>query len=158
MAAARDTSIYILQSGAYRVRLVATTGQRRDSSTEGRLVLAPPATPDSGARRPALVGTGDIRLEEVGAPTTDLGSTDPDRPGIVVFQSAPSAGTTDGSRVLLRLGAEANRRDVVRLEGASTVLLVREARADGFSGDWTANAPLPVAEGYFCAWKAGEGE
>jgi len=145
-------------AGAYRVRLVATAGPRRDSSTEGRLELVAPAEPDSGSRRPALVGTGNLRLEEIGAPSADLDSRDPDRPGVVVFDLPPSADTTNAPRVLLRLGAEANRRDVVRLEGASTVLRVREVRPDGFIGDWTAHAPLPVAEGYFCAWRVGAGE
>jgi len=141
--------------GEYRLRLVATSGPRRDSSADGRLVLEAPAgtAADSGTQRPALFGTGDVRLEDVGAPAADLTSRDPMRPGVVVFELPPRAGTADSPRVMLRFGAEANRRDVVRLEGASTVLRVREIREDGFVGDWTGNAPLPVAEGYFCAWK-----
>jgi hypothetical protein len=75
------------------------------------------------------------------------------RPGVVVFELPAGTGGEPTSRILLRLGAEANRQDVVRVEGASTVLRVKEVRDDGFAGDWTANAPLPVAEGYFCAWR-----
>ena len=142
-------------AGAYRLRLVATSGPRRDSSADGTLSLLSSAAPsDPAKQRPALFGTGDLRLEDVGAPAADLASRDPVRPGVVVFQLASPAGAEPGPRIMLRLGAEANRVDVVRVEGASTVLRVREAREDGFAGDWTANAPLPVAEGYFCAWRA----
>jgi hypothetical protein len=140
--------------GGYRLRLVATSGPRRDSSADGRLTLEPAAAPiDSSPRRPALFGTGELPLEDVGAPAADLGSRDPMRPGVVVFELPAGTGGEPAPRILLRLGAEANRQDVVRVEGASTVLRVKEVRDDGFAGDWTANAPLPVAEGYFCAWR-----
>ena len=143
--------------GDYRVRLVATTGPRRDSSADGRLTLSPVEAPAPGSRSPALVGTAELALEDVGAPAADLASADPARPGVVGFEleGAASAGSP---RLMLRLGAEVNRTDVVRVEGASTVLRVREVRPEGFLGEWTANAPLPVAEGYFCAWRAGDGE
>jgi hypothetical protein len=136
--------------GEYRVRLVATTGPRQHSSADGTIALVrPAASADSSSRRYVLVGTGELALVEVGAPEADLASADPSRPGILVFDL--------GSRILLRLGAEVNRQDVTRVEGAYTVLRVQEVRADGFAGEWTSGAPLPMAEGYFCAWKSGAG-
>ncbi len=137
--------------GVFRLRLVATSGPRRDSSADGTLsLLRPAAEPEPGApaaRRFVLVGSGQLRLEEVGAAEADVASRDPMRPGALVFD-LPSG-------VLLRLGAEANRQDVTRIEGAATALRVREIREDGFAGDWTSMAPLPLAEGYFCAWRSG---
>jgi hypothetical protein len=141
--------------GSYRVRLVATSGPRRDSSTDGALTLARPdsAAADTSARRPVLVGSGDLALAEVGAAEADLASRDPMRPGVLVFDLGARSSGGPNARVLLRLGAEANRQDVVRVEGAYTVLWVHEIRDDGFAGSWTSGAPLPVAEGYFCAWR-----
>ena len=140
--------------GDYRLRLVATSGPRRDSSADGTLTLVRPGSGAAPARGVVLLGQGDLALEEIGAAPADLASSDPTRPGVVVLELAPPAGDSTSARILLRLGAEANRTDVVRLEGASTVLRVKEVRDDGFAGDWTANAPLPVAGGYFCAWRA----
>jgi hypothetical protein len=145
--------------GDYRVRLVATSGPRRDSSTDGRLHLQP-VTAGSGASAPryALSGTSDLRLEEVGAPPADVASRDPVRPGVVVFELPARGGVAAAPRIMLRLGAEANRQDVIRIEGASTVLRVREVLDSGFVGDWTSFSPLPGAEGYFCAWREGVAE
>ena len=86
-------------------------------------------------------------------PRLDVAQPDPVRPGVVVFDLPPPADTA-APRIMLRLGAEANRQDMSRIEGAYTVLRLRELREDGFAGDWTSGAPLPVAEGYFCAWRA----
>jgi hypothetical protein len=142
-------------TGEYRLRLVATSGPRRDSSTDGSLTLAAAdsATRSRAVHRYTLLGHGELELGEVGAAEADVTSRDPMRPGALVFDlgrpvAAPS------SRVLVRLGAEANRQDVMRLEGAYTVLRVRAIDEAGFSGEWASGAPLPVAEGYFCAWRA----
>jgi hypothetical protein len=141
--------------GDYRVRLVATSGPRRDSSTDGRIDLQPvPAGTEARGPRFALRGTSDLRLEEVGAPPADVASQDPMRPGVVVFELPAREGAPGSPRIMLRLGAEANRRDVVRIEGASTVLRVREVLDSGFVGEWTSFSPLAGAEGYFCAWRA----
>jgi hypothetical protein len=102
-----------------------------------------------------LRGSGQLALSEVGAAEADVTSQDPMRPGVLVFDLGPRPTTPPNSRVLIRLGAEANRQDVIRIEGAYTVLRVHEIREDGFAGEWTSGAPLPVAEGYFCAWRAG---
>lgn len=139
--------------GDYQVRLVATSGPRRGSSTDGTLSLFLPRPGAAPGRSVVLHGRGDLRLEEVGASSADISSGDPTRPGVVVLELAPRGGDSSAARILLRLGAEANRTDVVRLEGASTVLRVREVGDSGFAGDWTAYAPLPLAGGYFCAWR-----
>jgi len=147
-------------AGGYRLRLVATSGPRRDSSADGTLMLArpDPAAGDSATRRYVLLGSGDFRLEEVGGPAADLASRNPMRPGVLVFDLGPRPNALPNSRVLLRLGAEANRQDVMRIEGAYTVLRVREIRDDGFAGEWTSGDPMPVAEGYFCAWRSDRAE
>jgi hypothetical protein len=102
-----------------------------------------------------LRGSGTLSLSQVGAVEADVASRDPMRPGILVFDLGPGPQAAPGSRVLLRLGAEANRQDVARVEGAYTVMLVHEIGNDGFTGEWRSGAPLPVAEGYFCAWRFG---
>ena len=143
-------------AGHYRVRLVATAGPRRDSSADGTLELTPPDSPpaDTSHRRFVLLGRGELALTDVGAAQADVASRDPMRPGVLVFDLGHRPAAPPDSRILLRLGAEANRQDVNRLESAYTVLRVREIREDGFTGAWASGAPLPVAEGYFCAWRA----
>ncbi len=143
--------------GQYRIRLVATAGPRRGGTADGTLSLGQPApAPAAGPRRHVLAGHGELPLENVGAPPARLESEDPMRPGVLVFDLAPRAdGSPSGPRVLLRLGDEANRQDVMRIEGTYTVLRVREMREDGFAGEWSSGDPAPVAEGFFCAWRAG---
>ena len=144
--------------GRYRVRLVATSGPRSSGAADGMLVLTRTDTADPQPRhRHVLVGHGDLRVEDVGGPALDVGSTDGARPGVVGFDLPPLPDST-APRVLLRLGALANRQDVARIEGPYAVLRVREIREDGFAGDWTGGAPLPTAEGYFCAWRSEEND
>jgi len=97
-----------------------------------------------------LYGSTDVGLEAVGAVAGDLSSEDPARPGVLVIQMPPRSDTS-GARVLLRLGADANRQDLVRFDGGYTVLRVREIAGAGFAGDWESGAPLPRAGGHFCA-------
>ena len=57
-----------------------------------------------------------------------------------------------GRRVItLRLGSDANRRDLVRYDGAYTVLTVNGIDANGFSGSWRSGLQLSRTSGYFCA-------
>ena len=148
-AGARATSL----EGEYRVRLVATSGPRNAGTSDGNLRLSRAASSGGTTRtRHVLVGTSDVRVEDVGGPDLDATSKDPVRPGVVGFDLPPLPESA-APRIMLRLGAEANRQDVTRVEGPYTVLRLREIRPDGFSGDWTSGAPLPVAEGYFCAWR-----
>jgi hypothetical protein len=150
-------------AGKYDVRMVAVSGEKSGSSANGRLELV---AHDSSMRRLTLpgrnsdttntvpvYGKAEIDLSAVGAKHAgDLASLDPTRPGVSVFESSsPSA---SGSRIILRLGSEANRRDVLRFEGAYTVLRVKQISEGGFAGSWESGAPLPEGGGYFCARKS----
>jgi hypothetical protein len=150
-------------AGQYELRMVATSGNNTGSSADGRLELVahdnamrrltlPGQSADTTNSVP-LYGNAEIDLAAVGAKHSgDLASMDPSRPGVVVFQS--SAPSVAGSRIVLRLGSEANRRDVLRFDGAFTVLRVKQISADGFAGAWESGAPLPESGGHFCAKKA----
>ncbi len=135
--------------GEYRLRLIATSGPKSGDTADGVLRLRPPAS--TAPQRAVLFGTGELDTEAIGGPAADLASEDPGRPGVLVFDLPPLPEAPESPRVVMRLGAEANRQDVTRVEGAYTVLRVREIRADGFAGDWESGAPLPSAGGYFCA-------
>jgi hypothetical protein len=154
-------------AGEYHLRMVATSGPKNGSSADGRLRLLPQDSSlrqltfpggmrDTSSTAP-LYGTAEIDMSPVGAVYAgDLSSLDPTRPGVVVLQS--SSGSAGGSRVMLRMGSEANRRDRLRFDGAYTVLRVRRISEDGFAGNWESGVPLPRSGGHFCATKAGTGE
>ncbi len=147
-------------AGEYRLTLVATRGPRAGRMAAGRLWLAPQDTAlqllfrlngsvDSTARMPLIGGT-DLDLDAVGAVRLGaLDSRDPRQPGISVLET-PGA-------IVLRLGAEANRRDVVRFDGGYMALYVRATDGAGFAGAWASGVTGPEAEGYFCAVRVGGG-
>jgi hypothetical protein len=149
-------------AGEYQLRMVATSGTKTGGSADGRLRLL---AQDSSMRRLTLpggirdtatvvplYGAADIDLSGLGAVYAgDLASLDPMRPGVVVFES--SAASAGGSRLMLRLGSTANQRDLLRFDGAYTVLRVRRVSSDGFAGNWESGAPLPRSGGHFCATK-----
>ncbi len=134
--------------GWYRLTLVATSGPDSGSRVEGELTLASASRDANPVSPAALVGTAKVSLERVGAlDVGDPGSTDPMRPGVLVFDLTSG----NSPRILLRLGSEANRRDQQPFESAYTVLEVRQASASGFAGSWKSGVTGTVAEGYFCA-------
>jgi hypothetical protein len=147
-------------AGEYRVTLVATRGPRAGRIAEGRLWLAPQDTAlqvlfrvngavDSTARMPLIGGT-DLDLAAAGAvPMGGLDSRDPRRPGVAVLET-PGA-------IVLRLGAEANRRDVVRFDGGYMALYVGATGGAGFAGAWASGVTGPEAEGHFCAVRVSGG-
>lgn len=149
-------------AGSYRLQLVATSGPGTGRSTTGALSLRPSAVADRyrswapGVRDTTsvypLYGSLDAGLDAVGAVAGDATSADPARPGVLVI-GMPARSQDAGPRIMLRLGAEANRRDAVRFDGGYTVLRVREITGGGFAGDWESGAPLPRAGGHFCAVK-----
>ena len=104
-----------------------------------------PAAPST-----SLYGFTDIDLVSVGAHRVgDPGSEDPLEPGVLVLEREEY-----GRRVItLRLGSLANRRDLVRYDGAYTVLRVEEISKGGFAGSWRSGGglDLSVTTGYFCA-------
>lgn len=151
--------------GEYRLRLVATSGPRSGTTADARLRLAPlpdslqAAPPILGIRdtttRYPLGGTVDLDPDAVGAVRTgDLGSTDPAAPGVLVIERRPIAPDAPPS-VMLRLGADANRRGIVRFDGGYFALTVRRLDADGFAGTWSSGTGVGGVSGYFCAEREG---
>jgi len=148
-------------AGRYRLQLTSDSGAA--AAVEGTLDLrsvgpsplprtGPYGIPDTTHRYP-LVGTLDIDLVAVGAVAQGgTGSSDPAAPGVLVIER--TGGRSSGDRILLRLGAEANRAEQVRFDGGYTVLRVRQIDGRGFRGVWESGAPLPRAHGQFCASRA----
>ena len=141
-------------AGKYRLKLVATAGSRAGQAAEGSLDLRPyesslRAVTIGGIRDTAAsyvhYGATDVDPEAVGAVRLgELGSLEPTRPGVVVVERK---GT-----ITLRLGSEANRRDVARFDGGFTALRVGGASRDGFTGSWSSGVNIQRASaGYFCA-------
>jgi hypothetical protein len=124
-------------AGDYELRLVATRGPAAGTAVTGVIDLA---VSPAGVR-----GAAAIALDSVGAHRRgDIGSRDSAAPGVLAFP-------TD-RMILLRLGADANRRVGEQpIEAAYTVLHVRRIGRDGFSGTWASGAERVDAEGHFCA-------
>lgn len=138
--------------GEFRLTLVATRGPRTGASATGTLHLrrngvgAGPA-PAAEVRYP-LFGAAALAADSVGAAAPgDIGSRDAARPGVLVIEERRAGGT----RITLRLGAEANRGDVVRFDGAYLTLSPAAITADGFAGRWNSGVGAQTASGYFCA-------
>lgn len=143
--------------GEYELTLVATEGPAADTSVRGRLSLYP-NPPDlrgvpsagGGVRADAtapLYGATTVDPEAVGG--LDLGdpaSRDPQMPGVLVVQRE--------NEIVLRIGAEANRRGVLRFDGGYFVLRLRRVTEDGFAGGWAGGALQAQASGHFCAHRA----
>ena len=151
--------------GEYRLRLVATAGPRSGEAVNASLRLAPLAdslqvpAPMLGVQdtttRYALAGSTDLDPALVGGVATgDYASTDPTAPGVLVIERHPGA-TGAPASVMLRLGALANRRGVVRFDGGYFALTVRRIDTDGFAGTWSSGTARQGAAGYFCAERTG---
>ncbi|MCY3712748.1 MAG: hypothetical protein OXH02_05605 [Gemmatimonadetes bacterium] len=107
--------------------------------------------PSSGSSTP-LFGFTDVDPESVGAHRVgDPGSRDPSAPGVLVIERSEYGRGV----ITLRLGSDANRRDLVRYEGTYTTLSVNRIDEGGFSGSWRSGGGMgfTVTTGYFCAWK-----
>ena len=137
-------------AGAYRLTMVGGRPGEALRSASASLLLAPSSF-GADAFAPAanpLTGATDIDLRAVGAfPIGDPASRDPAAPGVVVLESRQG----NDARILLRLGADANRPDSPLFDGGYTVLEVREITAAGFAGDWRSAADGTMASGHFCA-------
>jgi hypothetical protein len=152
-------------AGEYRLHLVTTAGPDSGASVRGHLALREP--PDS-LQQPAsmlgildtttrypLAGVAELDREALGATDTgDLASTDPSAPGVLLIERHP-ARPAAAAEILLRLGADANRRGVVRYDGGYFALTVRRLDRAGFAGTWTSGAFGSSTAGYFCAERAG---
>ena len=140
------------RAGHYRLTLVEVVGNTSKRTVQGSLALItlrPQNQHDSSNRvRTPLFGYTDVDLRSVGAYRVgDPGSQDPLAPGVLVLES-----DRNGQRAItLRIGSEANRRDVVRYDGAYTVLEVQQISEKGFAGSWRSGLRLSRVSGYFCA-------
>ena len=136
--------------GAYGLTLVEVRNGVHARRAQGVLTLRrqPPEHFMLGTVSTPLYGFTDIDLRAVGAHRVgDPASKNPNAPGALVLES-----DHDGKRrILLRLGAEANRRDRSLFDGAYTVLEVLKIDAGGFAGTWRSGARLSRTGGYFCA-------
>ncbi|MFB3112021.1 MAG: hypothetical protein ACE10G_08310 [Gemmatimonadales bacterium] len=148
-------------AGEYRITIVATVGPAVGDTARGTLSLQPYAeemqqmsgaggavdpnfvTPVFGALNVDITRLGAVRL---GA----LGSVDPNMPGVIVIERVG-----EPKRILLRLGSEANRRDLQRFDGGYTVLEVQTLSDDSFAGSWRSGVTRTQAEGFFCAVRVG---
>ncbi len=152
------------RAGRYRLTLVADSSSVADSGSAAHQIVSglltlrrqeqqgqqtrDPESPDDPST--PLYGFTDIDPGSVGAHRVgDPGSKDPSAPGVLVLERSAY-----GRRVItLRLGSQANRRDLVRYDGAYTVLRVKEIDKEGFAGSWRSGGglDLSVTTGYFCA-------
>jgi hypothetical protein len=144
-------------AGEFVLRLVATAGAKRGESAQGQLGLTPHdsasrhlvlpgGTPDTTFSMP-LYGSTDVDFATVDAAVPgDPHSLDPASPGVLVMELP--------GRVILRIGSEANRRGVIRFDGAYTVLRVQQTTDSGFAGSWESGASGQQSSGHFCAVRA----
>lgn len=148
-------------AGDYRLRVIATSGAGTGRSVDGALRLRrlEEATRrevvvlgvrDTTSRFP-LSGTTDLDPATLGAVRTgSLVAEDPEAPGVLVIERRP-ARPDAATEIMLRLGAEANRRGVIRYDGGYFALNVRSITPEGFAGTWSSGGAGSSAEGYFCA-------
>jgi len=131
-------------AGRYTVRMVATSGEKRGTTADGQMELMP----GTSAGGSPLYGTAELDFASVGAVVPgDPKSTDPLSPGVLVLEGS--------SGVMLRVGSEANRKDVRRFDGAYTALQVTQVTDQGFAGTWRSGVGTEQTEGHFCAVRAG---
>ena len=141
------------RAGPYRLTMVQIVDGEQVRSAQGGLTLRAqsPGLDSLGSASTPLYGFTSIDLRAVGAHRVgDPASETPEAPGVLVLES----GSSEDRRILLRLGADANRRDTALVDGAWTVLEVREVTAGGFAGGWRSGVRLSRTEGRFCATKA----
>ena len=144
------TSTLASMAGTYSLTLMS--GAEMPVSAEGRLTLAevPAALREMGGAATPLAGSTDVDVQAVGALRMgDLGSTDPNAPGVLVIETAPT-------NILLRLGSESNRRDEASFDGGYTILTVHRIANGGFDGNWRSGSRDGTTRGYFCARPTGE--
>ena len=146
------------RAGEYHLTMVEEVDGSPSGSAEGSLTLLAQAESlrqfagSAGGSIPGvsspLFGSTDVNVEAVGAVRVgSLSSEDPESPGVLVIESETGASPS----ILLRLGSDANRRDLVRFDGGYAVLTVVEITAESFGGTWSSGASGPDSGGYFCA-------
>ena len=149
-------------AGSFRVVMVGESADFDGTRIEGTLDLLPQdsalqslelfaGSPVSGARMP-LHGALDAAIEQVGGVRVgDATRRDPMQPGVAVLEQTRAGAGERALSITLRVGADANRRDMVRFDGGFMALYVKEITADGFRGDWSSGSRGPTHVGHFCA-------
>jgi hypothetical protein len=145
-------------AGEYRLQLASDSEARATVEGSLRLWAADPSLPqrtgpyglaDTTHRYP-LVGTAGVDLAPLGAVAPGgTTSSDPSAPGVLVIERTNSPATDE--RIVLRLGAESNRREQIRFDGSYMVLRVRRVDESGFSGEWESGGAPSATRGRFCA-------
>jgi hypothetical protein len=96
-----------------------------------------------------VIGAADISLEDVGAARIgDLHSLEPAIPGLAIWVSR---GADGGMSAVLRIGQEEIHPRLIQIEGAYTVLFLREVSSDAMRGGWASGVMQEEAHGHFCA-------
>ncbi len=149
-------------AGSFRIAMVGESADFDGRRIEGTLDLLPQdsalqslelfaGSPVSGATMP-LHGALDAAIEQVGGVRVgDATRRDPMQPGVAVLEQTMAGANKSAPSITLRVGADANRRDMVRFDGGFMALYVKEITADGFRGDWSSGSRGPTHVGHFCA-------
>ena len=154
-------------AGSYRVTLVGTSADYSDRQIQGMLELHPQdsafqsialpgGVPVSGAHMP-LYGALDAAIEDVGG--MRLGRADlldPAQPGVAVLEQVTQNVTGSVRSITMRVGSDANNRDLVRFDGGFMALYVQDVTPEGFGGTWASGVRGPEHEGYFCAFRVSD--
>lgn len=147
--AAGSVDIADLQ-GTFRLTLVNASGD----STSGALRLVPQADTlqhieGAPQARMPLIGTVRIDLSEVDAVAMrGLDSSDPLAPGVAVVAGP--------EQVVVRFGADQNRRGERSFDAGSMALFVAATDGGGFHGRWISSVELTRVTGHFCATRTNE--
>ncbi len=150
--------------GTYAITMVATAGPRSGRRARGELRLVTQRVElqvvatarGTGAVRQPAIGSLELPLADVGAESVgDPRSADPLSPGVGLYVQWNTDSTV--AAAVLRVGADANRRDEIRFDGGYTALHVRRFTATGFWGDWLSGGRPDATEsrGHFCAVRVG---
>jgi uncharacterized Zn-binding protein involved in type VI secretion len=143
-------------SGGWQLTLVAGSGSMAGRRVQGAMTLRAQDPALRRVDRPGpttvtvpVIGTTDIALEQVGAVRMgDVRSTDPLQPGVAIWASQSPDGEVSA---VMRIGQEAIRSDIMRIEGGYTALFLRQVSADAIRGGWASGVTSEESSGYFCA-------
>lgn len=142
-----------IASLAGEYRLFMTGDDAPGDIVSAGLILRPVGDTTGGmGATPLLIGHSDVDPAELGAviPGNAAGE-DPEAPGVGVYAFAEDPASPEALSVVLRLGAESNRRDRQRFDGAHTTLQLSALADQGFGGTWSSAEGASDATGAFCA-------
>lgn len=143
-------------AGSWRLTLVVGSGPMTGRSVQGALTLRVQDSALRRVHRPGpttvtvpVIGTTDIVLEQVGAVRLgDVRSMDSLQPGVAIWASQTPDGVVSA---VMRIGQEAIRSDILRIEGGYTALFLRHVSVNALRGGWASGVTTEAASGHFCA-------